>query len=65
MAESFANAGSATIAESGGHPLDPGLRPIWRSARVSGPRLPGAVCPEIIWPSMWPSSRRHPGPYWP
>lgn len=45
MAESFASAGSATIAESGGHPLDPGLRPIWQSARVSGPAYPVRCAP--------------------
>jgi 4-hydroxy-4-methyl-2-oxoglutarate aldolase len=45
MAESLAQLGSATIAESGGHPLDPGLRPIWPSARVSGPAFPVLCAP--------------------
>jgi 4-hydroxy-4-methyl-2-oxoglutarate aldolase len=45
IVENLARLGSATIAESGGNPLDPGLRPIWPSARVSGPAYPVLCAP--------------------
>jgi 4-hydroxy-4-methyl-2-oxoglutarate aldolase len=39
----FAELGSATLGESGGHPMAPRIRPVWRGARLSAPAYP-VVC---------------------
>jgi 4-hydroxy-4-methyl-2-oxoglutarate aldolase len=39
-AAGFAALGAATLGESGGRPMAPRLRPVWRGARVSGPAFP-------------------------
>jgi 4-hydroxy-4-methyl-2-oxoglutarate aldolase len=36
----FAALGSATLGESGGRPMTPRVRPVWRGARVSAPAFP-------------------------
>jgi 4-hydroxy-4-methyl-2-oxoglutarate aldolase len=36
----FAALGSATLGESGGRPMAPRMRPVWRGARVSAPAYP-------------------------
>jgi 4-hydroxy-4-methyl-2-oxoglutarate aldolase len=39
-AAAFAALGSATLGESGGRPMAPRVRPVWRGARVSAPAFP-------------------------
>jgi 4-hydroxy-4-methyl-2-oxoglutarate aldolase len=39
-AAAFAELGSATLGESGGLPMAPRIRPVWRGARVSAPAFP-------------------------
>ncbi len=39
-AAAFAALGSATLGESGGRPMAPRLRPVWKGARVSAPAFP-------------------------
>jgi 4-hydroxy-4-methyl-2-oxoglutarate aldolase len=39
-AAAFAELGSATLGESGGVPMAPRIRPVWRGARVSAPAFP-------------------------
>src|SRR6478752_6302591 len=39
-AAAFAALGSATLGESGGRPMAPRIRPVWRGARVSAPAYP-------------------------
>jgi len=39
-AAAFAALGSATLGESGGRPMAPRMRPVWRGARVSAPAYP-------------------------
>lgn len=39
-ATAFAALGSATLGESGGRPMAPRMRPVWRGARVSAPAYP-------------------------
>jgi 4-hydroxy-4-methyl-2-oxoglutarate aldolase len=36
----FAALGSATLGESGGRPMAPRMRPVWRGAKVSAPAFP-------------------------
>ena len=36
----FAALGAATLGESGGRPMAPRIRPVWRGARVSAPAFP-------------------------
>jgi 4-hydroxy-4-methyl-2-oxoglutarate aldolase len=36
----FAALGASTLGESGGRPMAPRVRPVWRGARVSGPAFP-------------------------
>jgi len=36
----FAALGAATLGESGGRPMAPRMRPVWRGARVSAPAFP-------------------------
>lgn len=43
--ETLTRLGSATVAESGGQPMDPRLRPIWRGAHLSGPACPVVCAP--------------------
>ncbi len=45
MAETFSRLGSATLGESGGHPLSPWVKPIWRGARLSAPAYPVVCAP--------------------
>jgi len=40
QAAAFAELGSATLGESGGLPMAPRIRPVWRGARVSAPAFP-------------------------
>lgn len=39
-AAGFAALGSATLGESGGRPMAPRMRPVWRGAKVSAPAFP-------------------------
>ena len=39
-AAAFSALGAATLGESGGRPMAPRLRPVWRGARVSAPAFP-------------------------
>jgi 4-hydroxy-4-methyl-2-oxoglutarate aldolase len=39
-AAAFAALGAATLGESGGRPMAPRIRPVWRGARVSAPAFP-------------------------
>src|SRR5258707_9344688 len=39
-AAAFTALGAATLGESGGRPMAPRLRPVWRGARVSAPAFP-------------------------
>jgi 4-hydroxy-4-methyl-2-oxoglutarate aldolase len=39
-AAAFAALGAATLGESGGRPMAPRMRPVWRGARVSAPAFP-------------------------
>ena len=39
-AAAFAALGAATLGESGGRPMAPRMRPVWRGARVSAPAYP-------------------------
>jgi 4-hydroxy-4-methyl-2-oxoglutarate aldolase len=39
-AAAFAALGSATLGESGGRPMAPRVRPVWRGARISAPAFP-------------------------
>lgn len=40
QAAALADLGSATLGESGGVPMSPRIRPVWRGARVSAPAFP-------------------------
>jgi 4-hydroxy-4-methyl-2-oxoglutarate aldolase len=42
LASTLAALGAATLGESGGWPMAPRIRPVWRGARVSGPAFPVA-----------------------
>jgi regulator of RNase E activity RraA len=39
-AAAFAQLGSATLGESGGHPMAPRIKAVWNGARVSAPAYP-------------------------
>jgi len=39
-AAGFAALGAATLGESGGRPMAPRIRPVWRGARISAPAFP-------------------------
>ena len=42
LASTLLALGAATLGESGGRPMAPRIRPVWRGARVSGPAFPVA-----------------------
>jgi 4-hydroxy-4-methyl-2-oxoglutarate aldolase len=46
LASAFAALGAATLGESGGRPMAPRIRPVWRGARVSGPAFPVMCSPD-------------------